>query len=140
MQGFAVKCRCPRKLFAVCACSSRRCCVAGMQIASRVCREFFPVVSFPQSVDPKNIKPDVILQALDEMLPPFNSFMSTSIRKCYVGIPSLSHPPLLSIRHCKVEESIDSWEACVVYFRRPLKNTGGSLGGGSAAFTPALGG
>ncbi|CAM9402424.1 unnamed protein product, partial [Hapterophycus canaliculatus] len=44
--------------------------------------------------------------------------------------------------HCKVEEHIDAWEACVVYFRRPLKNTtaaansAGGGGGASAAFAP----
>ncbi|CAM9911722.1 unnamed protein product, partial [Scytosiphon promiscuus] len=44
--------------------------------------------------------------------------------------------------HCKVEEHIDAWEACVVYFRRPLKNTTaaptnpGIGGGGSAGLAP----
>lgn len=41
-------------------------------------------------------------------------------------------------RHCKVEEHIGAWEACVVYFRRPLKNTADA--GGSAAGSPFLSG
>ncbi|CAM9913537.1 unnamed protein product [Ectocarpus sp. 13 AM-2016] len=40
--------------------------------------------------------------------------------------------------HCKVEEHIDAWEACVVYFRRPLKNTADA--GGSAAGSHFLSG
>lgn len=42
------------------------------------------------------------------------------------------------VRHCKVEEEIDQWEECVVYFRRPQKSSaaaGVALGvGRSAAF------
>lgn len=39
-------------------------------------------------------------------------------------------------RHCKLEEEIDKWESCVVYFRRPHKvaDTGlFGLGGGASA-------
>lgn len=45
---------------------------------------------------------------------------------------------ILRGRHCKVEEHIDAWEACVVYFRRPLKNT--TDAGGAAAGTPFMSG
>ena len=51
---------------------------------------------------------------------------------------SVSYVALLRGRHCKVEEHIDAWEACVVYFRRPLKNTADA--GGSAAGTPFMSG
>ncbi|CAN0317078.1 unnamed protein product, partial [Discosporangium mesarthrocarpum] len=44
------------------------------------------------------------------------------------GLWSLGLQSLGLQRHCKLEEDIEAWEACVVYYRRPKK--GGGRGGG----------
>lgn len=67
-----------------------------------------------------------------------NTRLRGSKCNCFSAVRPVARCVFLSPsqRHCTLEEELDKWEACVIYFRRPHKDADAglfSLGGGGAS-------